>query len=318
MLAQQQQQQQQTQQQSMQQQPFNSPPTAVIRPITGNFQIPQQQTNIMNLPTNNSSITMVKSYSIPQTMQLPSSPQTIESLSNFMMQPQHHSPPLNTGNQLDHFKAVSHQTTDVSYKPYPIGKKSQQQRVNSFSNDSQQPILQNINQQANILMAAQQQSQQQQQQQQMLPKEMIRSNSLPINSTFPKMDVNKSSSQMDNNFAVPRSYAAKSSHKSRSRSNSVAPNQRGQLSSATSDPMLNKSALAQLLTNSSEFFIFIFFIIFLCFCFRNIYLWLAFETIIFRYKFYIFGRNINSRRKFLRLLITLHPSSCIILSLLKQ
>lgn len=244
MLAQQQQQQTQ---QSMQP-TFNTPPTAVIRPITGNYQIPQSA-NILNMPTNNSTITMVKSYSIPQSMQL-ASPQSIEALSNFIM-PQHHSPPLAAVNQLDHFKAISHQSNDVSYKPYHLGKKSQQQRGNSFSNDSQQPILQNISQQANILM---QQQQQQQLQQQMLPKEMIRSNSLPINSTFPKMDVNKSA-QMDNNFAIPRSYAAKStSHKSRSRSNSVVPHQRGQLSSATSDPMLNKSALAQLLTNSSEYF----------------------------------------------------------------
>lgn len=251
MLAQQQQQQQN--QQSMQP-PFNSPPTAVIRPITGNYQIPRPAT-ILNMPSPNSTITMVKSYSIPQTMQL-ATPQSIENLSNFMMPPQHHSPPLSAANQLDHYKAMSHQSNDVSYKPYHLGKKSQQQRNNSFSNDSQQPILQNISQQADILMA----QQQQQQQQQLLPKEMIRSNSLPINSTFPKMDVNKAT-QMDNNFAVPRSYAAKPSHKSRSRSNSVAPHQRGQLSSATSDPMLNKSALAQLLTNSSECF-FIDFLIF--------------------------------------------------------
>lgn len=115
----------------------------------------------------------------------------------------------------------------------------------------------------------QQLSQQQQQQQQqpsvnMMPREMFRSNSLPLNVTLQKLESRSS----HDNFAVPK-YQAKN-NKPRSRSNSihqhslVAPSGANksssatssnlmvspQLQSATSDPMLNNSTLAQLLTTS--------------------------------------------------------------------
>ncbi|XP_054741747.1 protein WBSCR14 homolog isoform X1 [Anastrepha obliqua] len=112
----------------------------------------------------------------------------------------------------------------------------------------------------------QQLSQQQQPAVNMLPREMFRSNSLPLNVTLQKLE----SRSGHDNFAVPK-YQAKN-NKPRSRSNSihqhmiVGPNGTNksssvtssnlmvspQLQSATSDPMLNNSTLAQLLTTNTR------------------------------------------------------------------
>ncbi|XP_011192829.1 protein WBSCR14 homolog isoform X1 [Zeugodacus cucurbitae] len=112
----------------------------------------------------------------------------------------------------------------------------------------------------------QQLSQQQQSSVNMMPREMFRSNSLPLNVTLQKLESRSS----HDNFAVPK-YQAKN-NKPRSRSNSihqhsiVAPSGANksssaasnnllvssQLQSATSDPMLNNSTLAQLLTTNSR------------------------------------------------------------------
>ncbi|CAD7088024.1 unnamed protein product [Hermetia illucens] len=93
-----------------------------------------------------------------------------------------------------------------------------------------------------------QQPQQQPQQipQQLVTKEMYRSNSLPLNSSLPKFP------QKEDNFAVPV-YTKHS--RSRTRSNSMQQTTGHVLSTlqpATSEPMLNKSTLAQLLTSSNN------------------------------------------------------------------
>lgn len=117
----------------------------------------------------------------------------------------------------------------------------------------------------------------------MVPKEIFRSNSLPLNVSLQKFD--QRLTQLDNNFVVPTKYHLGKSTKTRSRSNSIhqhmmhsspssssSPNAmlvnsgpggvggltnsnginlNSQLQAATSDPMLN-STLAQLLTTSKS------------------------------------------------------------------
>ncbi|XP_067621902.1 MLX-interacting protein-like isoform X2 [Eurosta solidaginis] len=121
-----------------------------------------------------------------------------------------------------------------------------------------------------LLTTQQNQMQQLGQQQQtsvnVIPREIFRSNSLPLNVTLQKIESRSS----HDNFAVPK-YQAKTS-KPRSRSNSIhqhmiavpnVPNNKtgsvtgsnlmvSHLQSATSDPMLNNSTLAQLLTTNSR------------------------------------------------------------------
>uniref|UniRef100_A0A1Q3FDZ9 Putative mlx interactor n=1 Tax=Culex tarsalis TaxID=7177 RepID=A0A1Q3FDZ9_CULTA len=140
----------------------------------------------------------------------------------------------------------------------------------------QQPCLEQSQQQLQDLQLQQQQQQHQQTspQQKRLPphptKEMFRSNSLPINATFPLPPKN------EENFAVPRLQSAKSPHpaKLRGRSNSMIIKQQQQqqqqqqmggggisgtnllpaLHSTTSEPVLNvgtSALLAQLLTTTS-------------------------------------------------------------------
>lgn len=140
----------------------------------------------------------------------------------------------------------------------------------------QQPCLEQSQQQLQDLQLQQQHQQQQQQQtspqQKRLPphptKEMFRSNSLPINATFPLPPKN------EENFAVPRLQSSKAPHpaKLRGRSNSMILKQQQQqqqqqgqmgisgtnllpaLHSTTSEPVLNvgtSALLAQLLTTTS-------------------------------------------------------------------
>ncbi|XP_017494071.1 PREDICTED: uncharacterized protein LOC108382174 isoform X2 [Rhagoletis zephyria] len=142
----------------------------------------------------------------------------------------------------------------------------------SSSHQHQQPQQQQQHQSTQHILSTQQHHMQQLTQQQqpavvnMLPREMFRSNSLPLNVTLQKLESRSS----HDNFAVPK-YQAKN-NKPRSRSNSihqhtiVGPNGTNktnsatgsslmvssQLQSATSDPMLNNSTLAQLLTSNSR------------------------------------------------------------------
>ncbi|XP_061398154.1 protein WBSCR14 homolog [Musca vetustissima] len=161
----------------------------------------------------------------------------------------------------------------------------------SMDQQPQQPSAQSNIQ--NILSTHQHQHQQTQQQQQQpsigqsistsntMPKEIYRSNSLPLNATLAKIDPRLG--QQEGNFIVPKSHVVKS-NKTRSRSNSIHQHMiqsstsasntmvgvsssgsgvsvinsnylgmglNAQLQSATSDPMLN-SALAQLLTTNSR------------------------------------------------------------------
>ncbi|EAT33786.1 AAEL013944-PA [Aedes aegypti] len=137
----------------------------------------------------------------------------------------------------------------------------QQQGVNL----NQQPTIEQSQQQLQDLQLQQQQQQQSssQSQQKRLPphptKEMFRSNSLPINATFPLPP-------KEENFAVPR-YQAKPSPKLRMRSNSMIIKQPGgssmapisganllpSLHATSSEPVLNmgnSALLAQLLTTN--------------------------------------------------------------------
>ncbi|CAD6997146.1 ras guanine nucleotide exchange factor V [Ceratitis capitata] len=158
----------------------------------------------------------------------------------------------------------------VSALPSPLQLQVQSQCQLSPSSSHQHQQQQQASQH---LLTTQQQHQMQQlsqQQQQtavnIMPREMFRSNSLPLNVTLQKLESRSS----HDNFAVPK-YQAKN-NKPRSRSNSihqhtiVAPNGANkansaksnslmvapQLQSATSDPMLNNSTLAQLLTTNSR------------------------------------------------------------------
>uniref|UniRef100_A0A1A9WHG3 BHLH domain-containing protein n=1 Tax=Glossina brevipalpis TaxID=37001 RepID=A0A1A9WHG3_9MUSC len=105
-----------------------------------------------------------------------------------------------------------------------------------------------------------------------VPKEMYRSNSLPLSSSIQKLEMRQTS---NDHFVVPKYQAAAKSVKSRMRSNSIHhhlsqasnssnvtvtasvngdtanPNVNTQLHTATSDPMMN-STLAQLLTANSQ------------------------------------------------------------------
>lgn len=160
------------------------------------------------------------------------------------------------------------QATSVS-SPLQLQVQAQCQLSPSSSHQHQQQQQQQQSTQ-HLLTTQQHQMQQlsQQQQQQtsvnMIPREMFRSNSLPLNVTLQKLESRSS----HDNFAVPK-YQAKS-NKPRSRSNSIHQHSivastganksssatssnlmvSPQLQSATSDPMLNNSTLAQLLTTS--------------------------------------------------------------------
>ncbi|XP_021701396.1 protein WBSCR14 homolog isoform X2 [Aedes aegypti] len=136
----------------------------------------------------------------------------------------------------------------------------QQQGVNL----NQQPTIEQSQQQLQDLQLQQQQQSSSQSQQKRLPphptKEMFRSNSLPINATFPLPP-------KEENFAVPR-YQAKPSPKLRMRSNSMIIKQPGgssmapisganllpSLHATSSEPVLNmgnSALLAQLLTTNN-------------------------------------------------------------------
>ncbi|XP_062546534.1 carbohydrate-responsive element-binding protein isoform X2 [Armigeres subalbatus] len=205
---------------------------------------------------------------------------------NPMLAPQH-SPPgtILQQHQQDAYKGSLHPQTS-SYKsyhnhqpqPYKIpsqntisyGSTGRSMRHPSPPHGHQQQNV-NLNQQPSIEQSQQQLQDLQQQQssspsQKRLPphptKEMFRSNSLPINATFPLPP-------KEDNFAIPR-YQAKVSPKLRTRSNSMIIKQAGNNSSSvpisgvnllpslhatSSEPVLNmgnSALLAQLLTTNSS------------------------------------------------------------------
>ncbi|KAM7352370.1 MLX interacting protein mondo isoform 2-T5 [Cochliomyia hominivorax] len=214
-------------------------------------------------------------------------------LANAMQQPR---PPQLSPPNMQQASQQRLLTPQLNLPPQPTQQQQQQQQ--STSNQAQH--LQNI-------LNSQHQPQQQQQQQphhhpqpqhqisqpiistnNLVPKEIFRSNSLPLNVSLQKLDTRLTLN--DNNFAVPTKYHVGKSSKTRSRSNSIhqhmmhsSPstssasstnimlgnsgtgslggsssisgnnglNLNPQLQAATSDPMLN-STLAQLLTTSKQ------------------------------------------------------------------
>ncbi|XP_039951716.1 carbohydrate-responsive element-binding protein isoform X2 [Bactrocera tryoni] len=172
--------------------------------------------------------------------------------------------PLNLGCQVTSLPSPLQLQVQAQCQLSPSSSHQHQQQTQQCS----QHLL-TTQQQHQMQQLSQQQQQQQQQQQpsvNMMPREMIRSNSLPLNVTLQKLDSRSS----HDNFVVPK-YQAKN-NKPRSRSNSIHQHSLGapsgtnktssatnsslmvspQLQSATSDPMLNNSTLAQLLTTSSR------------------------------------------------------------------
>ena len=185
------------------------------------------------------------------------------------------------------------QTRSAQLSPPNIQQPSQQriitQQLNLPPQVTQSPAQQQQSSIQNILNTQQQHLHQQISQSTissntMVPKEIFRSNSLPLNVSLQKFD--QRLTQLDNNFVVPTKYHLGKSTKTRSRSNSIhqhmmhsSPsssssssnamlinsgpggvggitnsngiNLNSQLQAATSDPMLN-STLAQLLTTSKS------------------------------------------------------------------
>ncbi|XP_055638976.1 MLX-interacting protein isoform X2 [Toxorhynchites rutilus septentrionalis] len=190
----------------------------------------------------------------------PTQTSTYKSYHNHQLQP-YKIPSQNTGayggnsRNMRNPSPPGHQATALIQQP--TLEQSQQQLQDLQLQQQQQPTSQQQQQQ--------QQLQQQQSQQKRLPphptKEMFRSNSLPINATFPLPP-------KEENFVVPR-YQAKQNPKLRSRSNSMimkqppgnsmataisGANLLPALHTTTSEPMLNvtnSALLAQLLTTNN-------------------------------------------------------------------
>lgn len=213
-----------------------SPPGGIQEPYKGSLH-----------PTQTSSYKSYHNHQ-PQPYKIPS--QTISGYGGGSRNMRHSSPPH--GHQV--------QVTTVQQQ------QQQQQQA-------QQPCLEQSQQQLQDLQLQQQHQQTSPQQKRLPPhptKEMFRSNSLPINATFPLPPKN------EENFVVPRLQSAKSPHpaKLRGRSNSMIIKQQQQqqqqqgqmcggiagtnllpsLHSTTSEPVLNvgtSALLAQLLTTTS-------------------------------------------------------------------
>lgn len=261
---------------------------------------------VSNLQAMNAKL-LTHSQSLPVQQNQQSNLQKPQPRSNSMPVPQNYPPISPPGGMQEPYKGSLHPTQTSSYKsyhnhqpqPYKIPSQSmsgygggsrsmrhaspphghQVQVVAIQQQQQQQPCLEQSQQQLQDLQLQQQQQHQQQTspQQKRLPphptKEMFRSNSLPINATFPLPPKN------EENFAVPRLQSAKSPHpaKLRGRSNSMIVKQQQQqqqqhqqqgqlgggisgtnllpaLHSTTSEPVLNvgtSALLAQLLTTTS-------------------------------------------------------------------
>lgn len=273
--------------------------SAAVNPMNlSNSVIPDSNSTL--LMQNMNSKLLTHSQSLPVQNQ-PGCQQKPQPRSNSMPTAQNYppiSPPggIHQQHQQDVFKGSLHPTQTSSYKSYhhqPQPYKIPSQSLGGYSGGGrsmrhaspphghqtqhllvqQQPCIEQPQQQLQDLQLQQQQKQQissqQQQQQKRLPphptKEMFRSNSLPINATFPLPP------KGEENFAVPRFQAKQSpSAKLRSRSNSMIMKQGVSnssqmmciggtnlvpaLHSATSEPTLNMGSsalLAQLLTTNS-------------------------------------------------------------------